>query len=121
MNKLSRILREEGLLSKSAGVSGPTLLEDEVNFGRPIRVEGFDYNSAHYRVDRKDGLYLELYSDDLDQRGRSSEGGPTLYGNVRYNAYEGGNLSMREVAEEIREDLEDGKMPVMFKRQHWST
>jgi hypothetical protein len=54
---------------------------------------------------------LELYSDD---------GGPTLYGNVRYNAYEGGDISMREVAEEIREDLEDGKMPVMFKRQRWT-
>lgn len=97
--------------SKRAGIYGAVRLEDEVDFGRPLRFEGFEYNSAHYRVDRKDGIYLELYSD---------EGGPTLYGNVRYNAYEGGDLSMREVAEEIREDLEDGKMPDMFKRQRWS-
>lgn len=110
--------------SRMAGVYGEVLLEDEVDFGRPLRIKGFagvrrpvnisgfEYNSGHYRVDRKDGIYLELYSDD---------GGPTLYGNVPYNRYEGGDISMREVAEEIREDLEDGKMPVMFKRQTWDT
>lgn len=112
------------LAPRMAGIYGEVNLEDEVDFGRQIRIEGFagvrrpvdvsgfEYTSGHYRVDRKDGIYLELYSDD---------GGPTLYGNVRYNRYEGGELSMREVAEEIREDLEDGKMPVMFKRQTWDT
>ena len=119
MNKLSRILREEGLLSKKAGVSGPVNLEDDVDFGRPIRVEGGVYHSAHYRVDHADGLYLELYSDFSPRI--ETPRSPTLYGHVRYNAFEGGSLSPREVAEEIREDLEDGKMPVMFVGQRWGT
>ena len=117
--KLAYILRSEGLLPRVAGILGGVVPEGEVNFGRPIRVEGGVYHSAHYRVDHADGLYLELYSDFSPRI--ETPRSPTLYGHVRYNAFEGGSLSPREVAEELHEELEGGTMPVMFEGQRWET
>ena len=114
VNKLSKILAEEGLLPKlaSALIAMDDAPEGDVELGRPLRVRGGRYHSAHYRVSVRGGIYLELYSHS---------GSPTLYGNLKYENFAAGELSPREVGEEILEDLDDGKLSTPLLAVRWST